>query len=181
MSEAAPACALTLPPGLSAAGYTLRPERPGDYAFLERLYASVRADELAPLDWPEETKRLFLADQFRLQYRHYAEHYRDSEFAILEREGAPVGRIYIFRGTEDHRIVDISLLPENRNQGVGRALLEAVIAEAAFSGKSVSIHVEKFNPALRLYRRLGFREIGEDGPYWLMERKAPPDKTARLP
>jgi ribosomal protein S18 acetylase RimI-like enzyme len=29
--------------------------------------------------------------------------------------------------------------------------------------------VEKFNPALRLYRRLGFTEIGDHGVYWEME------------
>jgi hypothetical protein len=32
----------------------------------------------------------------------------------------------------------------------------------------VSIHVQKFNPAQRPYRRLSFVEAGESGPYWLM-------------
>ena len=67
------------------------------------------------------------------------------------------------------RIVDIALLPECRNRGVGTALLQAAMNEAAAAGKTVSIHVEKFNPAQRLYRRLDFHEISESGPYWLME------------
>ncbi len=171
MSGPPSASGFAIPHSLACGGFRLRPERAGDYPFLERLYASARAAEVAPLDWPENAKRQFLSHQFQLQYRHYTEHYRDSEFSILERGGAPVGRLYIFRGASDHRIVDISLLPEIRNAGVGRALLEAVLAEAAAAGKTVSIHVEKFNPALRLYRRLGFREIGEAGPYWLMERR----------
>lgn len=161
-----------VPPALRAAGFGLRAQREEDRAFLERLYFSVRWPEVAPLDWPEEAKVAFLADQFRLQHTHYQTHYYDAEFLILERAGEPIGRLYIFRGPRDHRIVDISLLPEVRGGGVGCALLEAVQSEAAAAGKTVSIHVEKFNPAQSLYRRLGFREIGEDGPYWLMEWNA---------
>jgi len=29
--------------------------------------------------------------------------------------------------------------------------------------------VERFNPALRLYQRLGFRHVEDQGPYYLME------------
>jgi ribosomal protein S18 acetylase RimI-like enzyme len=154
---------------LRAAGYCLRAQREEDHPFLERLYISVRESEVEPLDWPEEAKRTFLADQFRLQTTHYRTHYYDAEFLIVERSGSPVGRLYVFRGPHDHRVIDISLLPETRNAGVGGALLQAVKAEAAADGKTVSIHVEKFNPAQNLYRRLGFREIGESGPYRLME------------
>jgi len=158
-----------IPPALRAAGFALRPQREEDYAFLERLYFSVRLPEVEPLDWPEETKHAFLADQFRMQTAHYNTHYGDAEFLIVERNGEAVGRLYVFRGPKDHRIVDISLLPELRGAGVGGALLKAVQAEAGTAGKTVSIHVEKFNPAQNLYRRLGFKEIGETGPYWLME------------
>jgi ribosomal protein S18 acetylase RimI-like enzyme len=174
MSGPQSVCGFSIPPVLMRCGFSLRAERPDDIPFLERLYISVRADEVAALDWPEEARRQFLSSQFQLQYRHYAEHYRGSEFLVLERDGVSVGRLYIYRGATDHRIVDISLLPEIRNAGVGRALLEAVLMEAAVAGKSVSIHVEKLNPALRLYRRLGFREIGESGPYWLMEWREGP-------
>jgi GNAT superfamily N-acetyltransferase len=158
-----------LPSALRAAGYSLRPQREEDYPFLERLYFSVRQQELEALDWPEETKLAFLKDQCRLQHVHYQTYYWDAAFLILERGGEPVGRLYVFRGPRDHRIVDISLLPEVRGAGVGGALLKAVQDEAASQGKSVSIHVEKFNPAQNLYRRLGFREAGDKGPYWLME------------
>lgn len=162
---------LEIPAVLAAGNFRLRLETPGDYSFLERLYMSVREYELRPVDWPEAAKMEFLAGQFRLQYRHYAEHYRGSTFSVLERAGVPVGRLYVFRGETDVRIVDVSLLPEVRNAGVGGALLRAVLAEAADAGKTVSIHVEKFNPARRLYRRLGFCEVGDRGPYSLMEAR----------
>ncbi len=53
------------------------------------------------------------------------------------------------------------------------SLLRSLLAEAAAAGKPVTIHVERFNPAPRLYERLGFRPIADRGVYWLMERPAP--------
>ena len=70
------------------------------------------------------------------------------------------------------RIVDIALLPEARGHGTGAALLSALLAAAARDGRSVSIHVEQMNPAMRLYHRLGFLKAGEHGIYHLMEWRA---------
>jgi ribosomal protein S18 acetylase RimI-like enzyme len=60
------------------------------------------------------------------------------------------------------------LLPEYRGKGLGAALLRDLMDEAAAAGKAVSIHVEKFNPAMRLYRRLGFATAEDKGVYDLM-------------
>jgi predicted GNAT family acetyltransferase len=65
--------------------------------------------------------------------------------------------------------MDIALLPDFRGAGLGTALLAGLFAEATAAGKTVTIHVEGFNPARRLYERLGFRQIGEHGVYHLME------------
>jgi ribosomal protein S18 acetylase RimI-like enzyme len=65
--------------------------------------------------------------------------------------------------------MDIALLPPHRNRGIATALLRDLQTEAAAAAKSLSIHVEQFNPALRLYTRLGFRPIAEHGVYLLME------------
>jgi hypothetical protein len=54
------------------------------------------------------------------------------------------------------RIVDIALLPQYCNRGIGTTLLRDLQSEAAAAGKPLRIHVERFNPALRLYQRLGF-------------------------
>lgn len=157
------------PPKLLDQGFGLRSERQGDQSFLESLYISVRWPELDPSGWTDEAKLGFLQDQFALQDKHYAEYYAEAEFLLLEKQNVPLGRLYLYRARTDIRIVDISLLPEVRNIGIGTALLQDVIAEAIETGRSVSIHVEKFNPAQMLYRRLGFREVEEKGPYWLME------------
>lgn len=149
-------------------GVTLRPQTAADRAFLRALYGSTRADELALTPWTDAQKDAFIAFQFAAQSAHYAEHYHDADFLVIERDGTPIGRLYIWRGAMDIRIVDISLIPEARGAGIGTALLREVLAEGTRTGKSVSIHVERFNPALRLYRRLGFAHVSEDGIYYLM-------------
>ncbi len=61
-------------------------------------------------------------------------------------------------------------MPEHRGQGLGGGLMRALLDEAAAAGKSVSIRVQLYNPALRLYQRLGFQAKGEDdGLYRPME------------
>ena len=46
--------------------------------------------------------------------------------------------------------------------------------DSAAQGQGVSIHVERMNPAMRLYLRLGFAKVDEHGVYDLMEWRAPP-------
>jgi ribosomal protein S18 acetylase RimI-like enzyme len=164
---------LAVPTVLAAQGFALRPEAETDIPFLRRLYVSTRWHELAPVaDWSDTQKSAFLESQFALQRHHYRTHFRTAEFSILEQDGVPAGRLYIHRQADAVHVVDISLLPEWRGHGAGTALMRAVCAEAHAAGKKASIAVEKFNPAQRLYRRLGFREVADIGAYWTMEWSA---------
>ena len=90
--------------------------------------------------------------------------------------GEPAGRLYVARWENELRIVDIALLPEFRGRGIGGALLAELLAEADAAGKPVSIHVERENRAMGLYRRLGFVEVEEVGVYFKLER--PPGGTS---
>lgn len=136
---------------------------------LADIYASTRRGELAPLPWSDELKGQFLRQQFEAQRRHYARHYPDAERLLLLDGNRPVGRLYLDRRPDEIRIVDIALLPSHRGRGIGRALLEEVLEEARANGVAVRIHVERENPARRLYDRLGFVPVGETGIYLLME------------
>lgn len=149
---------------------TLRPVEPEDGPFLLRVYASTRNEELASVPWTGEQKEAFLEMQFGAQSRHYREHYPDADFLIILAEGRPTGRLYVARWPREVRIVDISLLPEYRGKGIGTSLLKGLLTEADATGKPVTIHVERFNPALHLYERLGFRAVADRGVYLLMER-----------
>jgi ribosomal protein S18 acetylase RimI-like enzyme len=153
---------------------SLLPITPEDMDFLYRVYASTRTEELALVDWPEAQKTAFLQMQFNAQTAHYAEHYPNAQFQIILLEGTPIGRLYVDRWVKEIRIVDISLLPEYRNRGIGSGLLKEILNEGAQAGLPVTIHVEMFNPALRLYDRLGFRHIDDHGVYYLMEWKPNP-------
>lgn len=139
-----------------------------DLPFLSALYASTRADELAPVPWSEAEKAAFLAQQFHAQHVHYMAHYPDAHWLIVERSGASVGRLYLEWWPSEIRIIDIALMPECRGAGLGRALLEDVMALAGKDGLAVGIHVEKTNPAMSLYRRLGFEVVEDKGVYDLL-------------
>ena len=154
------------------AGLGFRPIADTDLPFLARVYASTRQEELAVTDWSDAQKAAFLQHQFEAQHAHYQKYYRGSDFLVIERGGEPIGRLYLARWATEHRIVDIALLPRHRGAGLGSALLRDLLDEAAAAGKPVTIHVEKFNPALSLYRRLGFVAAGEEGVYDLMRWSA---------
>jgi ribosomal protein S18 acetylase RimI-like enzyme len=66
-------------------------------------------------------------------------------------------------------IVDIVLVPECCNRGIGTTLVRELQAEAQAASKPSRIHVERFNPALRLYERLGFRQAEDRGAYLFLE------------
>jgi GNAT superfamily N-acetyltransferase len=150
----------------------LRPVTPEDETFLQRVYASTRVEELAVTGWSEEQKTAFLQHQFTAQDAHYRKHYPTAEFSVIEEEGLSVGRLYVDRWTREIRIMDIALLPEHRRKGTGTLLIAALQEEARATAKALSIHVEKFNPAMRLYERLGFKPIEDKDVYVLMEWKA---------
>jgi ribosomal protein S18 acetylase RimI-like enzyme len=150
----------------------LRPVEPADEQMLFRVYASTRVDELAAVPWEQEQKEAFLRAQFDAQTRWYREHYGTASFDVVLVDGEPCGRLYVHRGAAEIRIVDIALLPARRGEGVGTALLRDVLAESDETGKRVTIHVERLNPALRLYERLGFAVAADKGVYLLLERSS---------
>lgn len=153
---------------------TLRPETEDDIPSLLAIYASTRADEMALVPWTTEQKDEFVRMQFLCQRKHYRENYDGATFDIIQLDGRSAGRLYVFRGPTEIRIIDISILPEYRGKGIGQELLSRILTEARQHRLVVSIHVERNNRALRLYERLGFRPIDEEGPVYLrMEYRSP--------
>jgi ribosomal protein S18 acetylase RimI-like enzyme len=149
----------------------LLPVAAGDREFLCRVYASTRAEELAAVPWDEAQKAAFLRMQFDAQDRWYREQYPRATYEVVVIDGEPAGRLYLNRGDAEIRIVDIALLPDHRGNGVGTSLLRDLLAEADAVGKRVTIHVERLNPALRLYERLGFSVAEDKGVYLFLERR----------
>jgi ribosomal protein S18 acetylase RimI-like enzyme len=153
-----------------APDWTLRAASAEDRALLLHVYASTREEELAQAGWPDDVKAQFLAMQFEAQDRYYREAYPDGRFDIVEVCGEVAGRLYVNRGPDEIRIIDIALLPPLRGRGLGSAILQTILDEAAATGRPVTIHVEQHNPALRLYERLGFEVRDTRGLYYFLER-----------
>ena len=160
---------------------TLRPVADDDWEFLYRVYADTRQEELSPVPWSPEEKDAFLRFQFDAQRKYYAEVFTKADYYIIEKAGEPIGRLYLDRREDEIRLIDIALLGTFRGQGLGGELMADVLAEGQRKGLLVRIHVEHNNPAMRLYQRLGFKKIEEQGVYWLMEwmpkQSAPTEKA----
>ena len=151
---------------LCAAGFAFRPVADGDLAFLQHLYRTVRWAELAPTQWPDETKRAFLDQQFGFQRQHYEMAWAGAVFLLILRDGEPIGRIYYDRAGGELHLIEVSLLPEWRGQGLGTALLRGLQQEVT-EGRAdrVVLNVTTTNPARRLYERLGFVETRPDAEF----------------
>lgn len=152
----------------------LRLVAPKDDEFLLSVYTASRAYELALVPWTVEQKADFVKQQFVAQQQHYATYYQGAVFNVITVDELPVGRLYVYRGKEEIRIIDIAILPQHRNQGIGKPLIQALLDEARVAGKRVRIHVEVFNPlSVQLFGRLGFNIIDNDGINYLMEWTPP--------
>ena len=141
----------------------------GNNEFLYRVYASTREEELKPAGWNPEQLEAFLRMQFSAQDKHYRAHYPGAEFLIILDGDVPAGRLYLYRHPKELRIMDIALLPEHRRKGIGTFLLRNLLQEAKETGQTVTIHVEKENPALSLYHSLGFQVEEDRGVYFFMK------------
>lgn len=154
----------------------LTPVTPSDDSLLFEIYVSARAEELKFAPWTEEVKRTFLESQFQAQAQYYFSKYPDGCFDIIEFDDQKIGRLYKAALDDEIRIIDLTLLPEFRNQGIGTSLISDILKTGEEQKKAVRIYLETYNPSQTLFSRLGFRTISEDGVYALWE-KMPEEKS----
>jgi len=156
---------------MSSDTVTRRAANDDDLAFILTVYASTRAEEMAQVPWSDEQKSAFLASQLEAQHTYYAQVFPSAARDVVLVDGTPAGRLYVNRAEDEIHVIDIALLPPFRNRGIGSQLLGEVLAEGERTGVKVTIYVEKLNPALRLYRRLGFEVIDQDDVYYLLAKE----------
>lgn len=140
---------------------------PDDEPFIRQVFFAVRAPEFAPAGMSPEQLGLFLTQQYNAMRSYYAQEFPATVYWILESDGYPIGFEAVLDADELH-LIDLALLPEARNQGIGTARMKRMQAMAANAGKDIILCVEIFNPAQRLYDRLGFQVEGEQGLYRTM-------------
>ncbi|MBD0327502.1 MAG: GNAT family N-acetyltransferase, partial [Pyrinomonadaceae bacterium] len=120
---------------------TLRPVATEDESFLVRVYASTRAEELALVPWSDEQREAFAKMQFNAQLQHYQSNFPSASHHVIEHDGQAIGRLYVLRTDEFIRILDITLLPEYRNRGLGTPLIKDLMSEAAATHRPLCIYV----------------------------------------
>jgi ribosomal protein S18 acetylase RimI-like enzyme len=143
-----------------------------DIPFLKKVYFSTRQEELKQVTaWNEDMKNVFLTQQFNAQHDYYQKNYKSAEFFVIEYEKKAIGRLYYDEGFENGiRIIDIAILPDFQKKGIGTDILKGVFERARAIEHNITIHVESFNPAMNLYKRLGFQKISEtNGVYHLLQ------------
>jgi GNAT superfamily N-acetyltransferase len=141
-----------------------------DDEFLLAVYTSTRADELAQVEWQPGQKEMFVRWQFAMQRKEYDTRYPDARYGVILVDNQPAGRIWIGEDETQIRLLDIGLLEEFQNRGIGTLLLKQLIAEAAAKNKPLRHMVFVLNNnAHRFYERLGFVEIEDMGGYKHME------------
>jgi len=149
---------------------TLRVSTPDDEEFLFAVYASTREEELRLWGWDDNQKRAFLDMQFRGQSQQYSLCYPQADSSIILFGDDPAGRLLVDKSGPEITLVDIALLPEYRNRGIGTILIQSLLQEATAAGKNVALHVLRDSAAARLYERLGCTRVDEDGLYLEMKK-----------
>ena len=149
----------------------IRPIRKEEYFLLDEfLYQAifVRPGEMPP---PREMIR-------KPELQVYVEDFgrrRDDHCLVAELDGRVVGAVWV-RIMNDYGHVDddtpsfaLSLLPQARGQGIGTALMQAMLALLEQEGYAqASLAVQKDNYALRLYRKAGFEIVDENEEEYIM-------------
>jgi ribosomal protein S18 acetylase RimI-like enzyme len=106
----------------------------------------------------------------------------DSGYVVIDNMSLqPVGAAWtrLFKGAnkgygyvnDDTPELSIALLPEYRNIGIGTSLLNQLINDARDKYPALSLSVSAGNPATRLYKRLGFEIVEENGASLTMRKQ----------
>ncbi|MGZ8158144.1 MAG: GNAT family N-acetyltransferase [Methylobacter sp.] len=131
-----------------------------DMAFLERLNRSTRQDLLQLGLLIDNLIRM----QFHAQQTGYRMQFPYAEYAIIEKDGEPIGRLVADKGDEAIRLVYIAFLPHEHNRGYGRRLIQALQVEASGANKALTLSVDPQNmQAKHLYFSSGFQVENDDG------------------
>src|ERR1044071_7387946 len=109
---------------------TTRSVKPEDQRFLVELYKSSRGDDLRGLGWDEQRISEFLDMQYAAQQNFHASDYRDAADELILLEDKPIGRLLIELRPHEIRCIDLGLLPEYRERGLGTGIIQKLKDQA---------------------------------------------------
>lgn len=149
------------------------PATAADAALIEEIYFYTRNEEFSSLGWTEEQVKIFLKMQCEFQQKSYQLQFQKAESSIIFNNEQKIGRLIIERTENEIKLVDIALLPQFRNAGIGSKLIGDLIEEAKQCDKTITLQVAKSNTAaLRLYLKFGFEITDENDLYISMKKNS---------
>lgn len=128
----------------------LQAASPADVPFLLKL---------RKLTMTAHLQRVALPTDVEAHYQRIWSNFADARIICEGTES--VGLLKLSRVIDGWYVHQIQVLPAHQGKGIGKAVLGAVLDEAAREGVSVSLSVLHGNPARRLYERLGFGLVAE--------------------
>jgi len=148
---------------------TLRPASATDDKFFLQLFQSSRGDDLRGLGWDEDRIGQFLEMQYEAQKNFQASDFPRASDEVILFNTTPIGRLIADRHADEIRLVEIALLGEFRNRGIGSEIIRNLQKDAGFQGKPLRLQVIRFSRAVGLFERLGFTRTSETGTHFQME------------
>jgi ribosomal protein S18 acetylase RimI-like enzyme len=149
---------------------TLRPESPSDEDFIRRLILQTIAEELGASAWPEPMRSHLLGVQHTARRQSHRANNPEAASHVIQADGVDAGWAVLNTMPHEVRLAEIMILPEMRRRGIGTAAIDEILSTAARAGKPVRLNVNVTNHgAIRLYERLGFRQIEQNAVQYLME------------
>ena len=129
----------------------LRAARSDDFIYARIYFETMR--------WIIE--RLFGWDQAREEH-NFAKFFKLDEVSIISCDGKDVGWIQVELEGPTIYIDSFYITSAMQRRGIGTEILERLLAQAKDRSKAITLACVKFNPALSLYKRHGFRITHED-------------------
>lgn len=133
-----------------------RPASREDDSFLFELYASARQEEVMSWGWSIEQQNSFLRMQWLAQQSSHSAQYPSATRTIVILDQNPIGQYTVNYTSTNLHLIDISILPLFRNNGIGTSIIKHLQQESILRYIPISLNVMQGNPASRLYERLGF-------------------------
>ncbi len=122
--------------------------------------------------WSAEQKAAFVQMQFTAQSSHYRVQFPQARHDVICCEGEPVGRLYLDRAGDRFHILDLTIAPQRRSNGIGAVVLKEILQEADQAMKGITIYTEKDSPSVHFFERLGFR-VAETKDYQVLLERQP--------
>jgi len=140
-----------------------------DEPFFFRLFCSILEPDFAFLG--DRERDAILNMQYRAWQRSICANWPHARHMIVTEDGEAIGRLSIARSKKELHLIEIALLPERQNRGIGSFLMKQLVKEAGdCQGPRIRLYVFRSSRAVRFYQRMGFVPVSDDGVYLLMEK-----------